>query len=67
MHNAFEDQILQVSMIKPYSTRPVSTDAKKRGFCFKCAAIATTEALFQEDGVVMVQRYCDACLPNAER
>ncbi len=53
-------------MMKPFETRPAGSSTKKaKGFCVTCAAIATTEALFQLDGAVIIQRYCDKCLPNA--
>ena len=54
-------------MIKPFETRPaVSSTKKTSGFCITCSKIATKEALFQLDGAVVVQRYCDDCLPNAQ-
>lgn len=54
-------------MVKPFKTRPVNLSTKKApGFCITCSAIATTEALFQFEGVVVVQRFCDKCLPMAD-
>lgn len=35
------------------------------GFCVVCAAVATTEALFKLEDAIVVQRYCDRCLPQA--
>jgi hypothetical protein len=53
--------------IKPYQIRPASTGtSKSRGFCIICAGVATTEALFRLDGAVVIQRYCDKCLSEAE-
>ena len=52
-------------MTKPFETRPASSSTKKGpGFGVICAAKATTEALFQLDGAVLIQRYCDKCPPN---
>lgn len=54
-------------VIKPFETRPVSVSTKKLpGFCVKCSAVATTEALFQLEDAILVQRYCDKCLPDAQ-
>ena len=53
-------------MVKPYETRPASSSTKKGpGFCIVCGKIATTEALFQLEDVVIIQRFCDNCLPKA--
>ena len=68
MHNPLVTQYLLFRMNRPYSTRPVTTELRKpSGFCFDCGALATTEALFQEDSVIVLQRYCDKCLPHAMR
>ncbi|MGI0005728.1 MAG: hypothetical protein ACREAI_04880 [Nitrososphaera sp.] len=54
-------------MKKPFQTRPTSLGTKKSpGFCVTCSAIATTEALFKLEDAIVIQRYCDKCLPNAE-
>jgi hypothetical protein len=53
--------------IRPYMTRPaLSGTNKSPGYCIVCAGIATTEALFKLDGVVIIQRYCDKCLSTAQ-
>lgn len=53
-------------MLKPFKTRSASTGTKNApGFCVSCAAVATTEALFQMEDAVIIQRYCDKCLPKA--
>jgi hypothetical protein len=50
----------------PFESSPVSTDPKKpRGFCVQCGSIASTVAKFKIPGAIMVQRYCDKCLPKA--
>lgn len=55
-----------ITVIKPYETRPASTGTKKAsGFCIVCGKVATTEALFQLQDAVIIQRYCDICLINA--
>ena len=54
-------------MTKPFETRPVTMGTKKSaGFCVMCSAVATTEALFKVPDAVIIQRYCDACLPKAD-
>lgn len=53
--------------IRPYQVRPALAGTKKSaGFCIICATVATTEALFQLDGAVIIQRYCDTCLSDAK-
>ncbi len=53
-------------MVKPFKTRPagVST-SKSAGFCIMCSAIATTEALFQLQDAVVIQRFCDKHISEA--
>lgn len=52
--------------MKPFETRPVKSNTKKSsGFCVTCSAMATTEALFQLEDAVIIQRFCDKCLPKA--
>ncbi|MEM3159963.1 MAG: hypothetical protein QXJ74_04185 [Nitrososphaera sp.] len=53
-------------MAKPFQTRPAKAGTKGgTGFCVSCAAVATTEALFKLEGAIVIQRYCDSCLPQA--
>jgi hypothetical protein len=53
-------------MLKPFQTRPATVGTKQSvGFCVICATKATTEALFQLKDCVVIQRYCDECLPDA--
>jgi hypothetical protein len=53
-------------MIKPFETRPAVESTKKLpGFCVLCGSVATTMALFQLKDAVIIQRYCDKCLPKA--
>ena len=64
--NVYSPLQSSVTVVKPFETRPASSSTKKAsGFCVTCAAVATTEALFQLDGAVIIQRYCEKCLPNA--
>jgi hypothetical protein len=54
-------------MVKPFEIRPASLSTKQApGFCIMCAAAATKIALFQIEGAVIIQRYCDKCLPKAD-
>lgn len=53
-------------MIKPFQTRAALSNTKGAvGFCIMCSAKATIEALFKLDEVVVIQRYCNACLSTA--
>lgn len=54
-------------MVKPFQTRPVIYGTKKlAGFCVRCGTIASVEALFKIPDAIVVQRYCDGCLPKAD-
>ena len=54
-------------MTKPFETRPVTMGTKKSaGSCVMCSAVATTEAPFKVPDAVVMQRFCDACLPMAD-
>ena len=54
------------TMMKPFETRPALSSTKKSaGFCILCSKTATTEALFQLEDAVIIQRFCDKCLPKA--
>jgi hypothetical protein len=56
-----------MAVVKPYQTRPATPSTKKEsGFCVECSAIATTEALFRVEGVIMLRRYCNKCAPSAD-
>jgi hypothetical protein len=53
-------------MTKPFETRPVTLGTKKTaGFCVTCSAVATVEALFKVPDAIIIQRFCDKCLPGA--
>jgi hypothetical protein len=55
------------SVMKPFETRSAMSSGKRApGFCILCGKIATTEALFQLNDAVVIQRFCDACLPKAD-
>ena len=54
------------TVAKPFQTRPAKAGTKGRaGYCVSCSADATTEALFKLEGAIVIQRYCDRCLPQA--
>ena len=56
-----------MTVVKPYETKPATLSTKQgAGFCVSCSAVATTIALFQLEGAVIIQRYCDKCLPDAK-
>lgn len=56
-----------LAVVKPYQTRPASISTKKEpGFCVECSAVATTEALFKVEGVIMLRRYCNKCASSAD-
>lgn len=53
---------------KPIKTRPIS----RRSFalappCVACYEDAAFEALFELENTIVVERYCEKCLPNAQR
>jgi hypothetical protein len=55
------------AVVKPFKTVPVEVNTKKTpGYCVICSRVATTHALFKGEGVVILQRYCDGCLPKAD-
>lgn len=54
-------------MVKPFETRPAALSTKHAtGFCIMCSAVASTMAFFQLEDAVIIQRYCDSCLPAAD-
>ena len=54
-------------MVKPFRTEPASSSTKKSsGFCVLYGDIATVQALFKVPDAVIIQRYCDNCLPKAD-
>jgi len=64
--NLYNKQQPGDSVMKPFETRSATSSAKKApGFCIVCGKIATTEALFQLEDAVVIQRFCDICLPKA--
>jgi predicted nucleic-acid-binding Zn-ribbon protein len=44
------------SSLKPL----VDADGKSK-FCLKCGSRATKEALFDVDGAILIEKYCDRC------
>jgi hypothetical protein len=54
-------------MIRPLETRPAQPDKYRLPTkCSFCDRKATTEAFFQLENCLVVQKYCDECLPDAE-
>ena len=52
--------------MKPFETKPALSDPKKSpGFCVLCGEKATTQALFKLPDAIIVERYCNKCLPKA--
>lgn len=52
--------------MKPFEKRPAANGSSKSpGFCIVCSAVATTEALFQLEDAVILQRYCDKHIGDA--
>jgi hypothetical protein len=55
-----------VVKLKPFETKPATMSTKQSpGICIVCSKVATTVALFQLQDAVIIQRYCDGCLPKA--
>ena len=53
-------------MVKPFQLRPASASSlKSAGFCIVCSAGATTEALFQLKDAVIIERFCDKHIADA--
>jgi hypothetical protein len=44
------------SLLRPF----VYVDGKSK-FCVNCGNIATQEALFNVDGAMLIEKYCDPC------
>ena len=56
-----------MTVVKPFETRSaISSTKKSPGFCITCGKVATTEALFRVEGAIIIQRFCDKCLPKAD-
>jgi hypothetical protein len=49
-------------MQKTFSSLTSFVDAGgKSKFCVNCGNIATQEALFNVDGAMLIEKYCDSC------
>ena len=49
-------------MEKTFSTlKPLVDIDGKSKFCLKCGSRATKEALFDVDGAMLIEKYCDTC------
>jgi hypothetical protein len=42
------------------SLKPFDVDGKSK-FCLKCGSKATKEAIFDVDGAMILEKYCDTC------
>jgi hypothetical protein len=63
----YSQRMAVLIVVKPYQTRPaVVATNKTPGFCITCSAVATTEALFKVEGVIMLRRYCNKCVAGAD-
>ena len=43
------------------SIRTFVDSGRKSKFCISCGSIATQEALFNVDGAMLIEKYCDTC------
>jgi hypothetical protein len=43
------------------SLKPLVDADRKSKFCLKCGSRATQEALFDVDGAILIEKYCDTC------
>ena len=43
------------------SLKPIVDVSGKAKFCVSCGNIATQEALFNVDGAMLIEKYCDSC------
>jgi hypothetical protein len=41
--------------------RPFADVGRKTKFCVSCGSMATQEALFNVDGAMLIEKYCDSC------
>jgi hypothetical protein len=41
--------------------RPFVDVSRKTKFCVNCGNMATQEALYNVDGAVLIEKYCDTC------
>jgi hypothetical protein len=48
-------------MDKVFSSFRSFDDVGKKKFCVTCGNTATKEALFNVDGAVLIEKYCDIC------
>jgi hypothetical protein len=54
-------------MLKPSKMRPIEKKKHQMpSYCMLCPDVATKEVLYELENCVVVQRYCDKCLPHAE-
>ena len=44
------------------SLRPFTEHRGEKKFCAYCGNVATQEALFQVNGVSLIEKYCDICV-----
>jgi len=42
--------------------RPIVDVGGKAKFCVSCGNMATQEALFNVDGAMLIEKYCDKCV-----
>jgi hypothetical protein len=43
------------------SMKPIVAVSGKEKFCVTCGNVATQEALFNVDGAMIIEKYCDTC------
>lgn len=43
------------------SMKPIVEVSGKTKFCVNCGNIATQEALFNVEGAMLIEKYCDSC------
>ena len=48
------------------SLKPIVDVSGKAKFCVSCGNIATQEALFNVDGAMLIEKYCDSCAKKEE-
>jgi hypothetical protein len=44
------------------SLRPFTEHTGKTKFCAHCGNVATQKALFEVEGVSLIEKYCDICV-----
>jgi hypothetical protein len=62
-----QDIMRKPYLIKNVIPRVVDGKAGYTGTCTHCGKPATKEAYFRDNGVIIIERYCDGCIMDTVR